>query len=282
MISVAKLTGTIGAEISGVDLAEPLDGDTVEAIRQALFDNIVIFFRDQRILTDDEHMRLGRYFGTLDISEIQPGKSKPSEVLVLDTAAPKGAGADTWHRDRTYLEAPPLGSILQCVEPPSLGGDTSWASMYAAYEALSAPMRELLDGLSALHSIDRLARRSKVVRDTLGDKLRSWPSTIHPLVEVHPETGRKALNANCNWTTEIVGMTPTESEMILNFLFDHVKEPSFQVRFRWQKGDVAFWDNRAGLHNAAADYTERRTMKRVALVGHKPMGPRDVMSKAAE
>jgi taurine dioxygenase len=273
MITVKKLTGAIGAEIGGVDLSQPLSPETVAEIKQAYTDNLVIFFRDQKPLDDPEHIRVGRYFGKLDISEIQPTPREHREILVLDQVSPKGEGADRWHRDRTYLEVPPQGSILQCVQRPDLGGDTCWASMYAAYDALSPTMRNIIDGLSALHSIERLASYSKKVSETLGDRLNSWPSTIHPLVEVHPESGRKALNVNANWTTEIVGMTRPESDALLNFLFDHVKSPEYQVRFSWKVNDVAFWDNRCCLHYAVADYTSRRVMKRVALVGHKPVGP---------
>jgi taurine dioxygenase len=273
MISVRKLTASIGAEIGGVDLSAPLEHDAVDAIQQAFADNLVVFFRDQKTLDDDQHIRLGQYFGTLDLSEIQPNPLARREILVLDQVSPKGEGADRWHRDRTYLEVPPLGSILQCVRKPELGGDTCWASMYAAYDALSAPMQSFVDGLSARHGIDRLASYSRKVSETLGDRVRNWPSTIHPVVEVHPVTGRKALNVNANWTSEIIGVTHGESEMILNFLFEHVKGPEFQVRFSWNEGDVAFWDNRACVHYAVPDYTSRRTMRRVALVGNKPVGP---------
>jgi taurine dioxygenase len=110
------------------------------------------------------------------------------------------------------------------------------------------------------------------VKEHLGDRLETWPSTIHPLVEVHPDTGRKALNVNANWTESVVGLSEPESEMLLNYLFEHVKQPEFKVRFRWSQSDVAFWDNRACLHYAVPDYTSRRIMKRVALVGHKPVG----------
>lgn len=276
MIAIRKLTASIGAEISGVDLSEPLAADDVRAIRDALHDNLVVFFRNQKKLEDEQHIRLGRYFGTLDLSEIQPNPAAHREILVLDQVAPKGEGADNWHRDRTYLEAPPLGSILQCVKRADLGGDTCWASMYAAYEALSPTMQKFIDTLSARHSIEPLARRSRKVSDYLGDKLKDFPSTIHPLVEVHPATGRKALNVNANWTAEIVGLSKPESDMLLGLLFEHVKCPDFQVRFSWNEGDIAFWDNRTTLHYAVADYTSRRIMRRVALVGHKPAGPMDV------
>lgn len=273
MITVKKLTANIGAEIGGVDLSQPLDADTVAEIKQAYTDNVVIFFRNQKPLDDVEHIRVGRYFGTLDISEIQPTPREHREVLVLDQVAPKGEGADRWHRDRTYLEVPPQGSILQCVQRPELGGDTCWASMYAAYDALSPTMQKFLDGLTAKHSIARLASYSKKVSETLGDRLNSWPTTIHPVVELHPVSGRKALNVNANWTESIVGMHHAESEALLTFLFEHTKSPEFHVRFNWNVNDIAFWDNRASCHYAVADYTSRRVMKRVALVGHKPVGP---------
>ncbi|OCC23466.1 hypothetical protein MB02_11915 [Croceicoccus estronivorus] len=278
-MEVRKLTGAIGAEIREVDLSTELPPSTVEAIRTALNENYVVFFRDQKPLSEEEHMRVGRYFGTLDISEIQPKPSANREVLWMEATYAQGRGAEYWHRDRTYLEAPPMGSILQCMVRPEVGGDTCWASSVAAYDALSEPIRRLIDGLSALHSIRPLAARSQDVRDTLGEKLHTWPSAVHPLVEVHPESGVKALNVNANWTTEIVGVSQEESRMLLDFLLEHVKRPEFHVRFHWNVGDVAFWDNRTALHCAIADFTTRRVMKRVALVGHPPKGPRE--AKAA-
>jgi taurine dioxygenase len=281
MITVKKITPVIGAEIRGVDLRKPLSDEEVRVIRKAWIDNLVVFFKDQELLSDEEHIRLGAAFGTLDLSEIQPTPHARKEILVLDQVKPKGEGADNWHRDRTYLDAPPLASFLQCRMKPESGGDTCWMSMYAAYEALSAPIRGLLDTLYARHSIEPLAQRSKKVRDALGERLHSWPSAYHPVVEVHPESGRKALNVNANWTCEIVGVTKAESDALLGMLFEHVKQPEFQVRYQWTEGDVAFWDNRCTLHYAIADYTSRRVMQRVALVGHKPVGPFP-MQQAAE
>lgn len=275
MIEVTKLTGTIGAEIHGVDLSQELPEESVRTIRDALHDNYVVFFRNQKILSDEEHMRAGRYFGTLDVSEIQPRPGAHREVLVMDTDSAQGRGAEYWHRDRTYLEAPPMGSLLQCAMRPRVGGDTCWASSVAAYEALSRPIRDLVDGLTALHSIRPLAARSRDVQQAVGDKLDAWPTAVHPLVEVHPVTGRRALNVNANWTTEILGLSREEGQMLLGFLLEHVKRPEFHVRFRWNEGDVAFWDNRTTLHCAIADYDTRRIMKRVALVGHPPKGPQD-------
>lgn len=272
-MQVRKLTGAIGAEIRGVDLSQPLDPETVAAIRQAWLDHYVVFFRDQKPLSEEEHMRAGRHFGDLDVSEIQPTPARNAEVLILDS--PNGAtkGAELLHRDRTYLEAPPMGSLLQCMIKPDVGGDTCWMSTVAAYDALSKPIRELIDGLTALHSIRELAARSPGIREALGDRLHSWPTAVHPLVEVHPQTGRKALNVNANWTTEINDLSPEEGRMLLGFLLDHVKQPQFAVRFNWNEGDVAFWDNRTTQHCAVPDFTSHRRMKRVALVGHKPRGP---------
>jgi len=275
IMQIRKLTGTIGAEIRGIDLSQELSPDAVAAIRAAWLEHYVVFFRDQKPLSEEEHIRLGRYFGTLDISEIQPKPAKHREVLIMDNPGGGAGGAEYWHRDRTYLEAPPLGSFLQCMMKPDYGGDTCWASSVQAYEALSEPFRNLIDGLYALHSIRPLAARSQVVRDALADKLANWPTAVHPLVEVHPETGRKALNVNANWTTEILGVAPEEGAMLLRFLLDHVKRPEFAVRFSWNEGDMAFWDNRTTLHCAISDYHSRRVMKRVALLGHKPRGPRE-------
>jgi taurine dioxygenase len=276
MIDIRPLNGAIGAEIRGIDLSQPLQPDTVHTVKKALYEHLVVFFREQKVLSSEEHCRAGAYFGTLDLSEIQPNPTDRKEIMVLDQSAPKAGGGDNWHRDRTYLEAPPMGSMLQCVMKPNIGGDTCWANMYLAYEELSKPFQKLIDGLSALHSIAPLAARSKLVAKTLGEKIHTWPTAIHPLVEVHPETGRKALNVNANWTTHIVDVSKEESDALLNLLFNHVKRPDYQVRFSWNVGDVAFWDNRATLHCAVADYTTRRIMKRVAIVGHKPMGPNGI------
>lgn len=281
MLRFQKLTGNIGVEASGVDLTQPLSADTVAEIKRAVFDHCVVFFRNQKVFSDDEHICVGQSFGTLDISEIQPNPIARREIMVLDQVSPKGEGADNFHRDRLFLDVPPMGSILQQVMQPESGGDTCWMSTYAAYDALSAPMQAFLDGLYALNSIEPMAKRSKKVRDAVGAKIADWPSAIHPVVEVHPETGRKALNVNANWTQEIVGVSKAESDMLLSLLFEHVKSPDFQVRFRWNVGDVAFWDNRCAQHFAVADYTTRRVMRRVALTGTKPVGPRDAEVRKA-
>ena len=265
-ISIKKMTRAIGAEVRGIDLSAPLDAPTVRTIREALVDNLVLFFRDQRKLSVDEHVRFAHYFGEIDLPLFRTKSSERPEVLVLDQVAPKGEGADSWHTDNTYMETPPMGSILQARMLPEFGGDTCFASMVAAYDALSPAMQRFLEGLTATHSLEQMVERTKhVAGASLRDSLDQWPPVIHPVVAIHPESGRKLLNVNANWTARIEGLKPEESETLLGFLLDHVKSPEFQVRLHWNVGDVAFWDNRAVQHYAVADYTARRVMQRVTI-----------------
>jgi taurine dioxygenase len=239
-----------------------------------LVDYLVLFFRDQPMLSVDEHVRFAHYFGEVDLPLFRTKSSERPEVLVLDQVAPKGEGADSWHADNTYMETPPMGSILQARMLPEIGGDTCFASMSAAYDALSPVMRGFLDGLTATHSLEQMVERTKhVAGASLRDSLAAWPPVSHPVVRVHPESGAKMLNVNANWTQSIDGLSHEESAALLRFLLDHVKSPEFQVRLHWNQGDVAFWDNRAVQHYAVADYTSRRVMQRVTITGDRPMGP---------
>jgi taurine dioxygenase len=272
-ITVDTLTAAIGAEVRGVDLSEELDGATVQVLRQALLDHLVLFFRDQTMTTDD-HIRFAGYFGQIDLPLFRTTSSPRPEIIVLDQVAPKGQGADSWHADNTYMENPPMGSILRAVVLPPVGGDTCFASMYAAYDALSPAMRSILDGLGAVHSLEQMVERTKhVANASLRDSLDQWPPVVHPVVRVHPETGRKLLNVNANWTVSIDGFSEPESDALLGFLLGHLKIPEFQCRFHWSPGAVAFWDNRAVQHYAVADYTSRRVMERVTITGDTPAGP---------
>ncbi len=272
-ITVDTLTAAIGAEIRGVDLSGELDGATVQVLRRALLDHLVLFFRDQTMTTDD-HIRFARYFGEIDLPLFRTTSSPRPEIIVLDQVAPKGQGADSWHADNTYMENPPMGSILRAVVLPPVGGDTCFASMYAAYDALSPALRSILDGLGAVHSLEQMVERTKhVANASLRDSLDQWPPVVHPVVRVHPETGRKLLNVNANWTVSIAGFSEPESDTLLGFLLGHLKNPEFQCRFHWSPGAVAFWDNRAVQHYAVADYTSRRVMERVTITGDTPVGP---------
>jgi taurine dioxygenase len=262
---VNPLTPTIGAEIEGVDLRRPLDRDEVHAIRQALLDHLVIVFRDQE-LTNDELLRFGGTFGPVTPSAFQTAFSDRRDLMVLDQRTPKGEGSDQWHADHTFFEVPPMGLVLRAVQLPSTGGDTCFASMYAAYDELSPAMCMFLEGLTAVHDIALVADRLRHV-----DYLRapvdrdSWPPTVHPVIRAHPETGRKLLNVNSNWTRRIVELDDAESRTLLQFLFEHLQSPNFQCRLRWEPNTVALLDNRAVQHFAVPDYHERRVMHRFML-----------------
>jgi taurine dioxygenase len=272
-VSVVQLTSTIGAEVSGVDLTAPLDDDTVESIRAALRKHQVLFFRNQP-MTPEQQVAFARRFGEIDLPLFRTASSPVPEVLVLDQVAPKGEGADSWHADNTYMENPPMASILQALRLPGLGGDTCFVSMTAVYESLSAPLRDLLNGLTAVHSLEMMVARTRhVANASLRDQVENWPPVVHPVVREHPETRRLLLNVNRNWTSHIVELEREESVMLLDFLYQTTENPAFQVRFRWREGSVAFWDNRVVQHFAVPDYTERRMMQRVTLVGDRPFGP---------
>jgi taurine dioxygenase len=268
-VTIKPVTAAIGAEISGVDLRQPLADDEVTAIRQALLDHLVVFFRDQD-LTDDEHLAFAQRFGPLNISPIATRYQESPSVVVLDQVSPKGEGADEWHSDNSFLAKPPMGSILRAVQLPAVGGDTCFASMYAAYEALSPAVQRLVDDLRAVHDITRPMRKAIAAGHTtidLDEMQRRCPPVEHPVVMEHPETGRKALYVNRNSTSHMVGLTERENETLLPFLFDHSRSPEFQCRFHWETNSIAFWDNRSVQHYAVADYDERRVMRRVTIDG---------------
>jgi taurine dioxygenase len=268
-IEVCPNTATIGAEVHGIDLRRELADDDVARLRQALLDHLVLFFREQCV-DDDQHLAFALRFGPLDISPFTTRHQDSDAVVVLDQVHPKDEGADEWHSDNTFLETPPMGSILRCVQLPSIGGDTCFASMYAAYDALSQPMRALVDGLWAVHDITKPLR--KAIRDghttlDLAEMQRACPPVRHRVAVTHPETGRKALFVNRNSTTHLEDVTERENDLLLPFLFDHVRSPEFQCRFHWEPGSIVFWDNRAVQHYAVADYDERRVMRRVTIAG---------------
>lgn len=271
-IVVTPITPAIGAVISGVDLRESLSPESVDGIRRALLDHLVVFFRDQDI-TPAQQIAFGHQMGELCYPPFMTDHGDTPELLVLDQVSPKGEGTDTWHSDNTFMSEPPLGSILKAIELPASGGDTCFASAYAAYEALSPPVRELLEGLRAVHDLTATLERANAAGHTNADiaaVLKKSPPVEHPVVRTHPETKRKALFVNANSTTRLVGLSERENDLLLPFLFDHIQAPEFQCRFRWQPHSIAFWDNRSAQHLAVADYHERRVMHRVTLAGDRP------------
>ena len=267
-MEIEPLTPTIGAMVTGVDLSAELDAATVAAIRRALLDHLVLFFRDQD-LDDERHLAFALRFGSLSVPPLATAYQDTPAVTVLDQVKPKGEGADQWHSDNSFMAHPPLGSVLRCVRlPEGGGGDTCFASSYAAYESLPTPLRDLADGLEAVHDITKPMRKALAAGHTnldLAETQKRWPPVTHPVVITHPETGRRALYVNRNSTTHVVGLTERQNEAILPLLCDAFRSPDVQCRFRWEPGSVAFWDNRSVQHYAVADYTERRVMHRVTV-----------------
>lgn len=265
-LQVAPLTHAIGAEVSGLDLSRPLEGHVAKELVDLFHQYQVLFFRDLDI-DDRTHRDFAGVFGELHHFAFLPPISEDlPEVHVLDVdgAKPKTSNADIWHSDATFLPAPPLGSMLRAVILPDVGGDTLWASMYAAYEGLSSKVQGLIDDMTAIHdSSNSISHASKAAN-------ADYKPVSHPVVRTHPVTGRKALFVNKTFTTRLEGVTERENEVLLPMLTDHVRSPDFQVRFHWTPGAVALWDNRCTQHYAVADYSGRRRMHRVVIEGDAP------------
>ena len=270
MISVKALTGSIGADVHGVDLSRPLDTATVAFVRQALLDHLVLFFREQEILSVEQHGTVTRYFGELEVTPFYREGHDPTLLIIeqFDAQMNRNSQGANFHADNTFRPYPPMGALLQAHVLPERGGDTCFASMYAAYEGLSDRMRLYLDGMEAWHSLEQMKNRlARTTGTKLSLNLDDWPPIRHPVVAVHPETGRKLLNVNYNWTMSLADVPAPESDAILKYLFEHIRRPEFQVRLHWNVGDVAFWDNRSAQHCAVADYQGRRLMQRLAIAG---------------
>jgi alpha-ketoglutarate-dependent taurine dioxygenase len=269
-IAITPLTPAIGAEITGIDLSHPISESTFQEIRNALLAHGVIFFRDQEISVEAQKS-FGAMFGKLVAHPNDPGLEGHPEVMIIhaDEFSKRVAG-ESWHSDVSCDPEPPLGSILRIHTLPEAGGDTLFAGMYAAFDALSEPMREFLGSLRAIHD-GAPYYRSVNARIGREDGGRSYPKAEHPVVRTHPVTGRKAIFVNQMFTTELVGLSPAESDAILHFLFLHVSRPEFQCRFRWAKNSIAFWDNRCVQHMAIWDYwPQTRSGYRVTIQGDRP------------
>ncbi|MCG8546084.1 MAG: TauD/TfdA family dioxygenase [Alphaproteobacteria bacterium] len=278
-VKVQPIAGACGAEVAGADLSQPMDDETFADIEQAFLDHQVIFFRDQA-LTPEQHKDFGRRFGTLNVHpRYEPLEGHPEIFPIRKDPEDERIVGESWHQDLTHLAEPPMGSILYALEVPPVGGDTMFASQYAAYESLSDGMKETLDSLTAVHDnriqSPKVAATRNAARTT---KLREHedeaeePECEHPVVITHPDTGRKALYVNRVRTHRFAGMTEEESRPLLEFLFEHAHKPEFTCRFRWEKGSVAFWDNRCLMHKALNDYPGyRRYMNRVTVDGARPV-----------
>jgi len=273
-LDIRPLSGSIGAELFGVDISQPLDEAMVAEIRQALLDHLVIFFREQD-LTPAQQLAFVRRFGEPDIYPFVKGLDDYPEItpiLKLEHETVNFGGL--WHSDTTYQDAPPMGTVLFAKEVPAAGGDTLFANQYLAYETLSPPLQKFLDGLTGINTAGK-----KAVAATRQDRIedRGTGADVdemvgeHPVVRTHPETGRKALFVNVAHTVQFKGMSVAESTPILDFLFQHQVRPEFCCRFRWSPGSLAFWDNRCAQHNPINDYHgHRRLLHRITLKGDRP------------
>lgn len=274
-LSIEPISPALGAIVSGVRLADPLDDAAQRQIEQALLDHHVLFFRDQP-LTPTQQANFATRFGDLHIHPIYPNVPEQPEVLVLDTAVTDVRDNAIWHTDVTFLPTPAMGAVLSAKLLPEFGGDTLWASGIAAYEALSAPMKNLLEGLTATHDFTRSFPLERY--GNTPEALAQWeetrrknPPLSHPVIRTHPVSGRRSLFVNEGFTSKINELSETESEAILKFLFAHTTRPEFTIRWRWQKDDIAFWDNRVTQHYAVDDYRPaRRVMQRATVLGDVP------------
>jgi taurine dioxygenase len=262
-ISVTRLSPHIGAEIGNIDLTKPLSNREVEELHQALAENLVIFFRDQPI-DFEAHKALARHFGELHLhvgpaTDSRPLPDQPEiRELYFDENSEKVAG-ERWHTDQSCAAIPPMGSILHLhIVPPDGGGDTMFASMYAAYEALSDRMKAYLEGMTATHDGSRAFGKNA-------------PISVHPIVAKHPVTGRRLLYINSGQTSHINGVPREESDAILQFLYAHCANPEWMYRFRWYEHSIAFWDNRCAHHRAIWDYYPHvRAGYRIQIKGSSP------------
>jgi taurine dioxygenase len=275
-LDIEPVTPSIGGIVRGIDLSQALDGATFSAIEAGLMDRQVLFFRDQEITAEQQRDFAAR-FGPLHIHPIYPRSDRVPEIMILDTELNDLRDNALWHSDVSFSVTPPLGAVLVARKVPQAGGDTLWASATAAYDGLPEVLKRLLDGLTATNDLAKsfpearfgataaaLAQLEKAKRDN--------PPVSHPVIRMHPVTGRRAIFVNEGFTTRIDGLDADSSETLLNLLYRHMTRPEYTVRWRWRQGDVAVWDNRVTQHYATDDYRpHQRIMHRATIIGERPV-----------
>lgn len=268
-LKINPITTVIGAEISGIDLSQTLDAEIQDQIYNALMQHLVLFFRDQD-LTPQAQFDFATTFGTpVEPHPIYPHLPGYDRVVLLENDGDRPPDTDDWHTDLTFQPQPPFLSVLHAIDVPEIGGDTLWANMYAAYDSLPADLQALVTKSTAVH--DMGAFRDNYLGDNadveaLNAAMASIGSAVHPMAPVHPVTGKRLLFVNRSFTQCVTGVLKVESDRLLQYLFSYIDSPSLQVRFRWQKGSVAIWDNRTTQHFAVADYLPAyRRMHRVII-----------------
>jgi taurine dioxygenase len=275
-MEIVPINGFIGAELRGVDLSR-LDDATFREIHDALVKYEVVVMRDQKDMTLEQQMAFGARFGPLVIHPFSPNLPDKPEVIVLDYSADNPANrTDIWHADETYRDNPPMATMLRARVIPDRGGDTCFSSMTAAYRGLSERMKVHIHGLEALHDFKpfrSLFNNTPAHRKRLREIEDEYPNPWHPVVRVHPVSGRRAIYVNPQFTIRIRDMKDDESQALLQFLFAQAAVPEYQLRVKWQPDTVVMWDNRSVQHYAPHDYyPQRRTMERVTITGDKPLG----------
>ncbi|MFG2525974.1 TauD/TfdA dioxygenase family protein [Streptomyces sp. NPDC048527] len=253
-LNVRPVSGSIGAEVRGLDLSEITDAQ-FEEIHALMLTHLVLFFPGQEKLTPKAHVEFGRRFGDVEVHPFLPKLEEYPEVTLIESD--KGGKAEEWHIDVTFSPNPPIASILHLITCPPSGGDTMWSNQYVAYETLSAPFREMLDGLTAVHVL-RAPQLGELTAE-------------HPVVRVHPVTGRRSLYVTRMWTSHIPQLSRHESDAVLQHLFEHSEQPRFACRYSWDPHTVALWDNRATQHVAVNDYQDYRLGQRVTVIGDNPV-----------
>jgi taurine dioxygenase len=273
-MQIRPVSDALGAEVCGVDLSQPLAPEAADALRRAHGEHGVLFFRDQE-LTPEDHIRFANSIGEININRFfTPVDGHPQIAEVRKEPDQKINIGGGWHTDHSYDQIPALGSILLALEVPETGGDTRFASMYAAWDALSEGLKETLSGLDAVHSSRHVFGKQAVTKqfdelsERFGNAEEATQDAIHPVAITHPVSGRKALYVNPGFTLRFQGWTTEESRPLLAFLYEHASRPEFTYQFKWATGSIAFWDNRATWHYALNDYQgQKRLMHRITLEG---------------
>ncbi len=268
-ITVEPIAAALGAEVSGIDLSEPLTPEVEQSIREAWAVHQVLFFRDQT-WNAEQHTAFARRFGEVHVHPVLPSRKDEGfpEIVVLESNEQIPFVAERWHTDVTFQKKPPLGSVLHGVIVPEAGGDTMWASMYAAYDGLSDAMQRLLSELYAVHDGSAFLA---IGNDAQNEELKRDIDALHPVIRTHPVTGRKGIFVNETFTRKIQGMRSKESNAILGFLYQHLQAAEYTCRFHWRPGSVAMWDNRCTQHRVIADnLSAHRRMERVTICGDEP------------
>ena len=271
LITCKPFAPNLGAEIYGVDLSQEVPQEQFLEIHAAFLKYQVLFFKEQREIPPEQQVAFGKRFGNLHAHPAAPTMPGHPEIFEIHaTKDSKVANGEFWHSDVSCDEIPPLGTILQVHILPECGGDTMFSNMYSAYDSLSAPFRDMICKLTALHSSEHIYTNRYADRGKSNEQIKC-PQAVHPVVRTHFETGRKALFVNRTFTTKINEVSAKESNFILEMLFEHAEHIDHQIRFRWSQNDVAFWDNRCCMHRAIWDYwPAERKGRRVTIIGDRP------------